>query len=279
MPPPPVSAPRSALSLGRSHRSDHPGLKPGPPWQPLPAACEGRRRCPPAAVRRHATTPSFRATVASGGVPAARRARVGNAGVVKPQTTSMPIVDVRNVLVPLDGSELALQALPTARVLAERFDADLHTITVAGSSSDADRARRLGAAVLDVPIGDQRVSVVSSGEPAETIARRAASLGSCVVCLATHGRGRLGGALIGPSRGRWSSARSIRSSPSAQWPTTQDGRPGHGAGRSRCQYSGSWRASTVPRHRSRLCRWRQRGHERWTCHLRSSLSSMMFRHP
>ena len=58
----------------------------------------------------------------------------------------MPIVDVRNVLVPLDGSELALQALPTARVLAERFDADLHTITVAGSSSDADRARRLGAA-------------------------------------------------------------------------------------------------------------------------------------
>jgi nucleotide-binding universal stress UspA family protein len=109
----------------------------------------------------------------------------------------MPIVDVKNVLVPLDGSELALQALPTARVLAERFDADLHTITVAGSSSDADRARRLGAAVLDVPIGDQRVSVVSGGEPAETIARRAASLGSCVVCLATHGRGRLGGALVG----------------------------------------------------------------------------------
>ena len=104
---------------------------------------------------------------------------------------------VKNVLVPLDGSELALQAMPTARVLAQRFDADLHTVTVADGDDDADRARALASAALGVPLGDDRVSVVTEGDPADVIARRAETLGSCVVCLATHGRGRLGGALVG----------------------------------------------------------------------------------
>ena len=112
-------------------------------------------------------------------------------------TSALPIVAIEHVLVPLDGSELALQAMPTARALADRFDADLHTITVAGTDADADRARRLGAAALDAPTDDDRVTVVDSGEPAEAIVRRAEALGSCVVCLATHGRGRLRGAMVG----------------------------------------------------------------------------------
>lgn len=126
------------------------------------------------------------------------RAPVGNAGAVTPEATPpMPIVDVEHVLVPLDGSELALQAMPTARVLAAHFEAKLHTVTVAGSDQEADRARRLGTAAVDVPIGDDRVFVVTDGDPAETIVRRADTLGSCLVCLATHGRGRLRGALVG----------------------------------------------------------------------------------
>lgn len=96
---------------------------------------------------------------------------------------------------PLDGSELALQAMPTARVLAQRFDADLQTITVA--DRDADRARALASAALDVPVADDRVTVVTEGDPAEVIARRAETLGSCLVCMTTHGRGRLHGALVG----------------------------------------------------------------------------------
>ena len=106
-------------------------------------------------------------------------------------------VEVKNVLVPLDGSELALQALPTARVLAGRFGAELHTVTVVNSEKDSARGVRLGAAALDVPDGDHRVFVVTGHDPAETITQRAQSLGSCLVCLATHGRGRLGGALVG----------------------------------------------------------------------------------
>jgi nucleotide-binding universal stress UspA family protein len=108
-----------------------------------------------------------------------------------------PAVDVKTVLVPLDGSELALQAMPTARVLAERFDADLQTITVATGLDDVDRARALASVALGVLPDDQRVTVVTEGDPAEVIAQRTEALGSCVVCLATHGRGRLGGAFIG----------------------------------------------------------------------------------
>ena len=109
----------------------------------------------------------------------------------------MQDVDITHVLVPLDGSELALQAIPTARALAERFGASLHTVTLAESKSQAIRARRLAAAALDVPDEDERVFIATEGEPDEVIAQRAESLGSCLICLATHGRGRLGGALVG----------------------------------------------------------------------------------
>ena len=118
---------------------------------------------------------------------------MGNAGTVPAPTT----VEVKNVLVPLDGSELALQALPTARVLGARFGAELHTVTVVNGQKDSARASRLGAAALDVPDGDNRVLVVTGHDPADAITERANSLGSCLVCLATHGRGRLGGALVG----------------------------------------------------------------------------------
>jgi nucleotide-binding universal stress UspA family protein len=123
---------------------------------------------------------------------------VGDAGeVTDDRTPSLPVVDVRNVLVPLDGSELALQVLPTARVLAQRFGAELHVVTVAADAEEAERARALGAAALGVPVGDPRVFVVTEGDPEEVIVVRADALGSSLVCMATHGRGRLRGALVG----------------------------------------------------------------------------------
>jgi nucleotide-binding universal stress UspA family protein len=104
---------------------------------------------------------------------------------------------LRQVLVPLDGSEFALRALPTARVLADRLDAEVHTVSVAGADDDAARLRRLAAAALGIDDGDDKVLVVAEGDPSEVIARRAEELGSCVVCLSTHGRGRLHGAVVG----------------------------------------------------------------------------------
>lgn len=110
---------------------------------------------------------------------------------------SLREVPIRNVLVPLDGSELALQAMPTARALAERFDADLRTVTIVDGEVDARRARAFAAAALDVPLEDGRISVVDGGDPAPGIADLAETLESCLVCLGTHGRGRLGGAVVG----------------------------------------------------------------------------------
>jgi nucleotide-binding universal stress UspA family protein len=125
-------------------------------------------------------------------------AEVGDAGTVTDGgPPRLAVVDVGNVLVPLDGSELALQALPTARVLAGRLGAELHTVTVADGVEGAERARALGAAALGVPVGDPRVFVVTEGDPEEVILVRAGALGSCLVCMATHGRGRLQGALVG----------------------------------------------------------------------------------
>jgi nucleotide-binding universal stress UspA family protein len=106
-------------------------------------------------------------------------------------------VQVRSVLVPLDGSEFALSAMPTARVLADRFDAPLHTISVAGAGDEASRLHALAAAVLGVDVGDDRARVVVGGEPAEVIAGHARELEDCLVCMSTHGRGRLSGAVVG----------------------------------------------------------------------------------
>lgn len=106
-------------------------------------------------------------------------------------------VKLRNVLVGLDGSDLALQAMPTARVLAQRFAATLNTVTVAEGDEEIEQARAHASTALGVHPDDERVAVFAEGDPAEVIARRAEVLDPCVVCVVTHGRGRLTGALIG----------------------------------------------------------------------------------
>jgi nucleotide-binding universal stress UspA family protein len=104
---------------------------------------------------------------------------------------------VQNVLVPLDGSEFALAAMPTARALAERFGADLHIVSVVGDEDDPSRLGALGSAALGVAVGDERVAVIEGGSVVDGITGRAEALGDCVVCVSTHGRGRLSGAVIG----------------------------------------------------------------------------------
>jgi nucleotide-binding universal stress UspA family protein len=171
-------------------------------------------------------------------------------------------VRVRTVLVPLDGSELSLRAMPTARVLAERFGAQLHTICVA-AGDEADRVRALAAALLGVEVGDERALVVPGDDPAEVIAQRSEELDECLLCMSTHGRGRLSGAVVG------SVARSVLqrsrkamvvlgpmadnpgvSPPPRSWP-------------SRCRCRESSPASMAPTPLKRCSRWPRRGRERW----------------
>ena len=108
-----------------------------------------------------------------------------------------PDLRIANILVPLDGSEFALRAMPTARALARRLGAEVHTISVARRSDRAEHLRALASGALDVDLHDDRVVVVSNAEPADAIEERARALTPSIVCLTTHGRGRLRGALVG----------------------------------------------------------------------------------
>jgi len=103
----------------------------------------------------------------------------------------------RHVLVPLDGSEFAAAAVPTARALAERFSAQLHALSVAGSPDDVEKLRSHAAAAVGLSVADDGVSVVVGDDAATEIGRRAGELDSCLVCMSTHGHGRFAGAVIG----------------------------------------------------------------------------------
>jgi len=102
-----------------------------------------------------------------------------------------------HVLVPLDGSDFAAAAIPTARALAARFSAQLQALSVAESPGDAEKLRSDAAQALGLAAGDDRVSVVVGDDAAVEIERQIATLDSCLVCMSTHGHGRFAGAIIG----------------------------------------------------------------------------------
>jgi nucleotide-binding universal stress UspA family protein len=102
-----------------------------------------------------------------------------------------------HVLVPLDGSELAARATPTARALAVRFGAELQSIGVASSSGELQSLRDQAADALAIDADDAPIHVEVADDPALAIRRRADALGSCLVCMSSHGRGRVSGAIVG----------------------------------------------------------------------------------
>jgi nucleotide-binding universal stress UspA family protein len=112
-------------------------------------------------------------------------------------TQRHPDPTYRTVLVPLDGSHLAGGALRTARPLAARFGATIHTVTVGISDFETDRMRAEAAQALGTDADDPHIHVEVDTDVASGVHRRASELDSCLVCLSTHGRGRVGGTLIG----------------------------------------------------------------------------------
>ena len=107
-------------------------------------------------------------------------------------------MDVRQVLVPLDGSELAAAALPTARAVAAAFTAELTAVTVGPDRRERDAYRHKALDSLGAPTTDHPpVEVVVADDPARAIAQRAQELAPSVVCLSTMGWGRVVGSVIG----------------------------------------------------------------------------------
>ena len=103
----------------------------------------------------------------------------------------------RTVLVPLDGSRRAGGALKTARALATRFDATIHSVTVADSDFELHRLRADAARALGTDPDDPRIHVEVDADVAAAVRRCASELDSCLICLPTHGRGRVPGTRIG----------------------------------------------------------------------------------
>jgi nucleotide-binding universal stress UspA family protein len=101
----------------------------------------------------------------------------------------------RHVLVPMDGSELAAAVLPTARALAGRLGIDTRVVSVAGTEDEVAALSAQVVAQFGTELGDA-VSVVVDADPAAAIGRRRAEI-DAVLCMSTHGHGRLVGAVIG----------------------------------------------------------------------------------
>jgi nucleotide-binding universal stress UspA family protein len=101
------------------------------------------------------------------------------------------------VLVPLDGSQLAAGAIPTARALATRFGATVHTVTVADSDHERPTIRSEAAHALGTEPDDARIHVEIDTDIAGAVHRCASQFDSCLLCLSTHGRGRVAGTVVG----------------------------------------------------------------------------------
>jgi nucleotide-binding universal stress UspA family protein len=108
-----------------------------------------------------------------------------------------PAVTYRHVLVPLDGSALAARAVPTARALAQRFDAVVHSVSVAKNAADADRMRLDALDALGGSDTRDRVHVVVAAKAVDGIEHWSGELESTVLCMTTHGRGRAIGSVVG----------------------------------------------------------------------------------
>lgn len=108
----------------------------------------------------------------------------------------MSTPQVQTVVVPLDGSERAEQALGPAVQLAERMDADLVLMSTKWEGTGVAAVRRY----LDVHIAflerDARPLVVLDREAPEAILLAAREPGA-LVCMTTHGRGGLATAVLG----------------------------------------------------------------------------------
>lgn len=101
------------------------------------------------------------------------------------------------VLVPVDGSVLAARAAEVGLILARRLDVPLRYLAAADSSANAMMLRvRMGAQLRTRRLPPAVPIVVTEPDAARAIAEVADEL-PAVVCMATHGRGRVRGAIAG----------------------------------------------------------------------------------
>jgi nucleotide-binding universal stress UspA family protein len=116
---------------------------------------------------------------------------------------------IHTILVPLDGSRLAEQALPEARRLARAADAAIVLVRVARMGARRDRLAAHFAAIEEAEeylrmkarvLASEGVSVrtsVFSKDPAEGISLAAMVHGATLIVMSTHGRSGMRRAVLG----------------------------------------------------------------------------------
>jgi nucleotide-binding universal stress UspA family protein len=107
---------------------------------------------------------------------------------------------MRNVVVPLDGSSFAESAVRVARVVAARRDEGILLVRVtvpATSAADDDYLAQVAATIVEVPVETALVVGQEGEHTADALARVLADRPDDLVCMAAHGRGVLGSAIIG----------------------------------------------------------------------------------
>lgn len=112
-------------------------------------------------------------------------------------THRAPDPQYRTVLVPLDEERDADGAIRTARAIAARFGAAVHTVTVVRSLREIEPARAAGAWAIGTDPDDPCIHVEVGTDIAATVHHCASNLDACLICLSTHARGRVAGTLIG----------------------------------------------------------------------------------
>jgi nucleotide-binding universal stress UspA family protein len=121
------------------------------------------------------------------------------------------------IIVTTDLSENSLRALPYAAGLAERFDADLHVVSVVEpllqvsdvawvspeiAGNEEERAADLKASIETIirdqlPDGVRAEPVVLTGNPVDRIVKHAGETNADLIVSCTHGRGGISHMLMG----------------------------------------------------------------------------------
>jgi nucleotide-binding universal stress UspA family protein len=117
-------------------------------------------------------------------------------------TVAIEPAHYRHVVVPLDGSDFAGRALRPGAALASAFGAVLHAVGVVTDEADAEGLHEhLESVEARSDLGPVAVSVVHALDVADAIADAIADVATqlppSVVCMASHGRGRVAGAAVG----------------------------------------------------------------------------------
>ena len=128
---------------------------------------------------------------------------VGADSVVKrvPALASGSLTDLPSTfIVPLDGSDFSLRAIPVARRFATAFAAELHACTTPQALDERSGSTMpawLKSVVADTTDPRFTASVVDGDDPARGVAELVAATPGSAVCMATHARGPIGSTVLG----------------------------------------------------------------------------------